>query len=151
MFKRDHYTRGYSNHNKFCGQHFKDRFEKFQQHFFEDETAHTGGGQQSVPVNIVENQEFYEVQLFAAGRKKEQFQVSINDGILKISCTENAQDNAIDYIYKEYDGMAFEREFQLNEQVLTDNVHASFEDGVLTVILPKDLEKVIRPQEVAID
>jgi HSP20 family protein len=47
--------------------------------------------------------------------------------------------------------MAFEREFQLNEQVLTDNVHASFEDGVLTVILPKDLEKVIRPQEVAID
>jgi len=91
------------------------------------------------------------VQLFAAGRKKEQFQVSINDGILKISCTENTQDNAIDYIYKEQDGLAFEREFQLNEQVLTDNVHASFEDGVLTVILPKDLEKVKRPQEVVID
>ncbi len=91
------------------------------------------------------------MQLFAAGRKKEQFQVSINDGILKISCTENTQDNAIDYIYKEQDGLAFEREFQLNEQVLTDNVHASFEDGVLTVILPKDLEKVKRPQEVVID
>ncbi|HBW80465.1 MAG TPA: hypothetical protein DEF78_09880 [Sphingobacterium sp.] len=75
----------------------------------------------------------------------------MNDGILKISCTENTQDNAIDYIYKEQDGLAFEREFQLNEQVLTDNVHASFEDGVLTVILPKDLEKVKRPQEVVID
>ena len=139
MFKRNHYTNGYSNHNKFCGQHFKDRFEKFQQQFFDGEAGHNAGVQQAVPVNI------------AAGRKKEQFQVSINDGILKISCTENTQDNAIDYIYKEQDGLAFEREFQLNEQVLTDNVHASFEDGVLTVILPKDLEKVKRPQEVVID
>ncbi|QQT60739.1 Hsp20/alpha crystallin family protein [Sphingobacterium multivorum] len=151
MFKRNHYTNGYSNHNKFCGQHFKDRFEKFQQQFFDGEAGHNAGVQQAVPVNIAENQEFYEVQLFAAGRKKEQFQVSINDGILKISCTENTQDNAIDYIYKEQDGLAFEREFQLNEQVLTDNVHASFEDGVLTVILPKDLEKVKWPQEVVID
>jgi len=134
MFKRNHYTNGYSNHNKFCGQHFKDRFEKFQQQFFDGEAGHNAG-----------------VQQVAAGRKKEQFQVSINDGILKISCTENTQDNAIDYIYKEQDGLAFEREFQLNEQVLTDNVHASFEDGVLTVILPKDLEKVKRPQEVVID
>ncbi|WP_312191914.1 Hsp20/alpha crystallin family protein [Sphingobacterium sp.] len=149
MFKRDNYSRGYSNHNKFCGQHFKDRFEKFQQHFFEGE--HRSEGQQFVPANIAENSEFYEVQLFAAGRKKEQFQVSINDGILKISCTENIQDDGIDYIYKEHEGLPFEREFQLNEQVLTDNVHASFEDGVLTVILPKDLEKVKRPQEVVID
>ncbi|WP_312790300.1 Hsp20/alpha crystallin family protein [Sphingobacterium sp.] len=149
MFKRDNYSRGYSNHNKFCGQHFKDRFEKFQQHFFEGE--HRSEGQQFVPANIAENSEFYEVQLFAAGRKKEQFQVSINDGILKISCTENTQDDGIDYIYKEYEGLPFEREFQLNEQVLTDNVHASFEEGVLTVILPKDLEKVKRPQEVVID
>jgi HSP20 family protein len=149
MFKRDNYSRGYSNHNKFCGQHFKDRFEKFQQHFFEGE--HRSEGQQFVPANIAENSEFYEVQLFAAGRKKEQFQVSINDGILKISCTENTQDDGIDYIYKEHEGLPFEREFQLNEQVLTDNVHASFEDGVLTVILPKDLEKVKRPQEVVID
>jgi len=149
MFKRDNYSRGYSNHNKFCGQHFKDRFEKFQQHFFEGE--HRSEGQQFVPANIAENSEFYEVQLFAAGRKKEQFQVSINDGILKISCTENTQDDGIDYIYKEHEGLSFEREFQLNEQVLTDNVHASFEDGVLTVILPKNLEKVKRPQEVVID
>lgn len=149
MFKRDNYSRGYSTHNKFCGQHFKDRFEKFQQHFFEGE--HRSEGQQFVPANIAENSEFYEVQLFAAGRKKEQFQVSINDGILKISCTENTQDDGFDYIYKEHEGLPFEREFQLNEQVLTDNVHASFEDGVLTVILPKDLEKVKRPQEVVID
>lgn len=151
MFKRDNYNSGYSNHNKFCGKHFKDRFEKFQQHFFEGEPMQSGRRQQFFPVNIVENQEFFEVQLFAAGRKKEQFQVSIQEGILKISCTANRQDNAIDYIYKENDGLAFEREFQLNEHVLTDNVHASFEDGVLTVILPKDLEKVARPQEVVID
>lgn len=150
MFKRDHYSNGYSNHNKFCGQHFKDRFEKFQQHFFEGEARTGGEGQQFVPVNIAENSEFYEVQVFAAGRKKEQFQISINEGILTISCTENTK-NEVAYIYKEHLGAAFEREFQLNEQVLTDNVHASFEDGVLTVILPKDLDKVKRPQEVVID
>ncbi|GAA4170892.1 MULTISPECIES: Hsp20/alpha crystallin family protein [Sphingobacterium] len=150
MFKRDHYSNGHSNQNRFCGQHFKDRFEKFQQHFFEGEAGQRGEGQQFVPVNISENSEFYEVQVFAAGRKKEQFQVSINEGILTISCTENTND-ATAYIYKEHLGTAFEREFQLNEQVLTDNVHASFEDGVLTVILPKDLDKVKRPQEVIID
>ncbi|VTR54753.1 Hsp20/alpha crystallin family protein [Sphingobacterium thalpophilum] len=148
MFKRNQQTRAYSNYNRFCGQHFKDRFEKFQQHFFEDGgRAHDAA---AVPVNIAENAEFYEVQVFAAGRKKEQFQVSINDGILKISCTENENDNAA-YIYKEQPGAAFEREFQLNEQVLTDNVHASFEEGVLTVILPKDLENIKTPKEVVID
>ncbi|WP_293954604.1 MULTISPECIES: Hsp20/alpha crystallin family protein [unclassified Sphingobacterium] len=151
MFKRDNYSSGYSNHDKFCGKHFKHRFEKFQQHFFDDEPLQSARRQQFFPVNIVENQEFFKVQLFAAGRKKEQFQVTIQEGVLKISCTANIQDNSVDYIYKEEDGLAFEREFQLNEQVLTDNVHASFEDGVLTVILPKDLEKVARPQEVVID
>ena len=76
MFKRNQQTRAYSNYNRFCGQHFKDRFEKFQQHFFEDGgRAHDAA---AVPVNIAENAEFYEVQVFAAGRKKEQFQVSIN-------------------------------------------------------------------------
>src|SRR5690606_11932973 len=117
MFKRDYYSSGYSNQNKFCGQHFKDRFEKFQQHFFEGEAGPRGEGQQVVPVNISENSEFYEVQVFAAGRKKEQFQVSINEGILTISCTENTNDTAA-YIYKEHLGTAFEREFQLSEQVL---------------------------------
>lgn len=150
MFKRDHYSKEYSHHNKFCGQHFKDRFERFQQHFFEGDNEAHQDRKQFVPVNISENAEFYEVQVFAAGRKKEQFQVSINEGVLKISCTANIHDD-VAYLYKEHLGTAFEREFQLSEFVLQHNIHASFEDGVLTVILPKDFEKVKTPTEVIID
>jgi len=42
----------------------------------------------------------------------------------------------------------FKRSFQLTDQVISDNITASFKDGVLTVNIPKAEE--VKPKEIEI-
>ncbi|WP_232047162.1 Hsp20 family protein [Sphingobacterium daejeonense] len=53
-------------------------------------------------------------------------------------------------MYQEQQLGAFERAFHLQDEIIIENVHASFEDGVLTVILQKDPSKIKYPQEVPV-
>ena len=128
--------------------HFRRKFSRLQNHLFQEGSPFNRGHKTNIPVNIAENEEFYQVQVFAAGRKKEQFQVNITDQLLKISCKAAELEPGLKYIYQEQQLGEFERAFQLQDEVLLDNVHASFEDGILTVILQKDPSKVKPAQEV---
>jgi HSP20 family protein len=90
-------------------------------------------------VNIEENSAFFTLQLYAAGLKKEQFKIEIKDKILTISYETPVQEESEgQYMYREFVPQSFSRSFQLSEQVSSVNLTASYEEGVLTVILPKD-------------
>ncbi|GAA4133735.1 hypothetical protein GCM10022216_06050 [Sphingobacterium kyonggiense] len=104
----------------------------------------------NVAANILENDLYYQVQVFAAGRKKDQFKVAIANQILTISSTAQELDGDLKIVYQETDCGAFERSFQLEDEILLDGIHASYEDGVLTVILKKDPAKQEADVEVAI-
>ncbi|WP_353148291.1 Hsp20/alpha crystallin family protein [Chryseobacterium sp.] len=93
------------------------------------------------PVNIIENEDNFTVQLYAAGLKKDLFKVAIKDQVLIISYTheEGAQDAKP--IYQEFYENSFERRFQLTDKVFDDQVSAQYENGVLTVVLSKNPEK----------
>ena len=152
MFRKHCRTGAYQQGNG--SQQFRSEhpFEKFQKHFCD---AKGGFGSfaktaSRIPVNILENDEFYQVQVFAAGRKKEQFTVSISQQVLTISCTAKEADKDLKVVYEELNGEAFERAFQLDENILTEAVHASFEDGVLTVILQKDPQKIKQDIQVSV-
>lgn len=98
-------------------------------------------------VNIEENNAFFTLQLYAVGLKKEQFKIEIKDKILTISYEAPVQEESeIKYIYREFVPRSFSRSFQLNEQVSSANLTASYEEGVLTVILPKD-DAACRPTQ----
>src|SRR5690606_15424185 len=102
--------------------------------FFNEGSGFGKGNQPYIPVNISENNDFYQVQVYAAGREKNQFQVNITDQILTIKGKESEPEPGIKYIYQEQQLDAFERAFHLKDEILIENVHASFEDGILTVI-----------------
>lgn len=91
-------------------------------------------------VNIEENSAFFTLQLYAASLKKELFKIEIKDKILTISYEVPLQETESEgqYMYREFVPQSFIRSFQLTEQVSNVNLTASYEEGVLTVILPKD-------------
>ena len=138
-----------------CNGGFREKFEKIQKHLF-DVNAVVGNRTQrmtksEVPVNILEHPEYFEIQLFAAGRKKELFTVAIENAILYLSYEEPAEDSQLNFSYREYATSSFRRAFRLDEHLLTDNIQASFEEGVLTVILPKNSEAMKPARVVTID
>ena len=106
---------------------------------------HASGFHQ-VPVNIEETDTEYIISLFAAALVKENVKLAVKDDVLTISYqgadqSENAENTTTsNYTYQEHSNRSFERVFQLNNKVLTESISASYADGVLKVILPKNPE-----------
>lgn len=104
---------------------------------------HAGAFQQ-VPVNIEETDTAYTISLFAAALIKENVKLTVKDDVLTVSY-QGADSSETDeqtangkYTYQEYGNRSFERSFRLNDKVLTESISASYADGVLKVVLPKN-------------
>ncbi len=90
-------------------------------------------------VNVIENQASYEIEVAAPGLAKEDLQVSIEKDVLTISAekktsTENKNGN---YLKREFSYHSFKRKFNVPEHADTNAIKASYENGVLKVVLPK--------------
>ena len=152
MFRKDAYNSVNQGLGRECRGDFRRKFEKLQHHLFNDSAPFAGKGDHKayIPVNIVETDEFYQIQVFAAGRKKDQFQVNITEQVLTITCKEAEVEPGLKYVYQEQHVGAFKRAFRLQDDLLIENVHASYEEGILTVILKKDPDKMPAGQEVLV-
>jgi HSP20 family protein len=92
-----------------------------------------------VPVNIRETADKYEVHVIAPGMQKEDFNISIEKDMLSISFdhkneTKEAEDK---WLKQEFRLQSFKRNFSLNEKVDATGIGATYENGILTVGLPK--------------
>lgn len=95
------------------------------------------------PVNIEDTDSAFIIHLYAAGLVKENVKLSVKDDQLTISYQGNDtanpdQPSNPQYTYQEHSGRSFERVFQLNDKVLTDQISATYTDGILKVVLPKN-------------
>lgn len=97
-------------------------------------------------VNIAEDNEGFHLELLAAGRKKEGFNLSLENGQLTISYTEEKQETPVEVkqIRREFSPGNFKRTFNLDETIDAENIQAKYEDGLLKVFLPKKAE--LKPQ-----
>ncbi|AQX04553.1 Hsp20/alpha crystallin family protein [Elizabethkingia meningoseptica] len=154
MYTRHHNNEDFKNRKDFCGDKFNHKFDKFREGFFNSKHPMKEVFAEKMssfkPVNISENEEYYALQLFAAGLKKEAFTISVKDRVLTISYKAAEDKEKAQYIYQEVYSTSFERSFQLNEKVASENISAGYEDGILTVILPKDPENNIPAQEIKV-
>ncbi len=138
-----------NNNNTDCFAQYGNLKNKFEQQF--GKIRNEFSREHGPLVNIEENKAFFTLQLYAAGLKKEQFKIEIKDKILTISYEVSAtEDNEEQYMYREFVPQSFSRSFQLNEQVSQVNLTASYEEGILTVILPKDVESFNPAQNIKV-
>ena len=96
-------------------------------------------GRNSPAVNIKENEENYEVELAAPGYDKEDFDISIDNGLLTVSAQkreekEKKEDN---YTRREFGFSSFSRSFNLPTNTNEENVAAKYADGVLKLTIEK--------------
>jgi HSP20 family protein len=99
-------------------------------------------------VNILENETSFELELFVPGRKKEDFNVEVDEQVLTISSEikEEEEIKEKSYSRKEYTYSSFKRAFTLPDTVNEDAIEASYKDGVLKFVLPKKEEALPKPK-----
>ena len=96
----------------------------------------------SVPaVNIKETKENFHVELAAPGKKKEDFNIELEDNMLTISSENKKEHEEKDkegrYTRREFSYSSFRRAFTLPETVHAEKINAKYEEGVLKIDLPK--------------
>lgn len=119
---------------------------------FEDFFGPTTGGavtQRQVPtyflpLDVRETEQGYEIQAPVPGFKPEEVEVTLADGVLKIQAQHSQQTNQEQggYLRREVAYGNYQRSIQLPGAIKEDDITATFENGVLTVTVPK----VPRPQ-----
>ena len=104
---------------------------------------------ESVPAaNVKETETEYVLELAIPGRKKEDFNVEIDNDILTISSEVKSEENKEDdgYTRREFTFSSFKRVFSLPETISLDKINATYEDGILKFVLPKKEEALPKPK-----
>lgn len=93
-------------------------------------------------VNITETTSHFEVSLAAPGLKKEDFKIDMDGNLLTISShkEESKEQKESKFTRKEYNYSSFSRTFTLPEDVKRDKIEATYEHGVLKLVMPKKEE-----------
>jgi HSP20 family protein len=116
----------------------------FMDEFFKDWTGGTQMANRTVPaVNIKETDAAYSVALVAPGLNKEDFAIEVDNGVLTIShtaATDKAGHEEGKYTRREFVIASFKRSFTLPETVNEEEIKAAYENGILTLTLPKKEE-----------
>ncbi len=96
-------------------------------------------------VNIVETEKAYRLEVAAPGLTKEDFEVNVDQGLLRVSAQREQKDEVKDgkYTRRAFNYTALSRSFKLPEIVDADAIAATYENGVLNITLPKKNEAVV--------
>lgn len=94
------------------------------------------------PVNIVEKEGHYHIELAAPGMDKADFNVKLDANVLTISAEkkEEVKNETDKMIRREFSSRSFKRSFTLDEKIDAANISARYENGVLKLDLPKKEE-----------
>jgi HSP20 family protein len=131
--------------------------ESFQSFFNEVEKQlfngnHTAAVASQVPANVIETEDAYHLELLAPGRKKDLFELKVEDQLLTIAynMTENEPAPKLKKVRSEFAIGSFKRSFNLHDQVNAEAIQAKYEDGILKVWLPKKVAEKPTALQIAI-
>lgn len=100
--------------------------------------------------DIRETDTNYELAIDLPGFKKDEIHIELKNGYLTISAAKGVdkdeQDKAGKYIRQERYAGACSRSFYVGEDVEPEEVSAKFEDGILTISVPKAAKKQLPKQ-----
>jgi len=92
-------------------------------------------------VNIKETADDFQVEVAVPGMKKEDFNIELDQNVLTISSEQKSENEETSndgrYTRKEFNYTSFKRAFTLPETVEQDKIKAVYNNGVLSIKVPK--------------
>jgi HSP20 family protein len=127
---------------------FKDSFPSFLDEFFGgdifDSVSRSAYIGNNLPaVNVRESENGFHLEVAAPGMKKEDFKIELDNNILGISSekqSENEEEKE-KYTRREFSYSSFRRTFTLPDSVDAEHISAKYNDGVLSIDIPKVKEE----------
>ncbi|MFM2362750.1 MAG: hypothetical protein RLZZ316_1652 [Bacteroidota bacterium] len=125
---RPNYKPGYVNLNNLLDNFFSEA-----PSLFEKNSAAVAA------VNIAETTDAYHLELNAPGRNKEDFAITIDNGLLTIAFEKKEEPKTENYktVRKEFSVQSFKRSFTIDENIDATGIQAKYENGLLKLLLPK--------------
>lgn len=98
-------------------------------------------------VNIRETKDDYFVDMAVPGMKKEDFNIDLDNDVLSISTEQKVEDEKTEdnFTRREFGYSSFKRTFTLPDSIEDSKIKAKYEDGVLSIQLPKREEAKQKP------
>lgn len=104
------------------------------------------------PVNIVEKDNLYQVDIVAPGFEKTDFKINLDNNLLTISAEkkEEVNEETEKNIRKEYHFRSFKRSFTLDEKINQEKIDAKYVNGILKLELGKKEEAKAASKDIVI-
>ena len=106
-------------------------------------------------VNVINHDQCIEIDAAIPGMTKDDVDVEITDGVLTINGVSNQRAPVDDsqYLKREIKRSSFRRSFTLGDNLDSSKVSAKFDNGILTLIVPKLVADDTKPvtRKIAID
>ena len=99
-------------------------------------------------VNIKENADLFTVEVAAPGLEKGDFKLELNNDLLTISSEKKVETETKDgerFTKREFSYQSFTRSFTLPLHADSANIGATYENGILKVVIPKKEESKPKP------
>ena len=104
------------------------------------------------PMNISESDSAYEVEIELPGVDKKEVTVNVVDGVLSVSGERKSQNNSENgnLIWNEISYGSFKRSFQLAGEIQEEKIKATFQNGMLSLDIPKAEEVKPKAKKITI-
>ncbi|AKQ45146.1 heat-shock protein Hsp20 [Rufibacter radiotolerans] len=104
-------------------------------------------------VNIRDREKDYLIEVAAPGMRKEDFNIDMEQGVLTISSQKEDEktEDKESYHKREYNYSSFSRSFTLPENLRPEEIKAHYENGILSLTVPKKQEQEKPKQRIKID
>lgn len=114
--------------------------------FFNDTMTRSGGSAFQPRVDIVENDNAFELHVAVPGMNKEDFSLEVKDNFLTISGERKFSSEKKDANWHSIETQfgSFSRSFSLPENVDAAKISAKYNNGILEVMIPKDEKKALK-------
>ncbi len=141
------------------GENMMDLFDDFDRDFFRgfgrpEHMLYGKNAPRMMKTDVKETDEGYELAVDLPGFKKEEIRLDLNNGYLTISTEkslENKEEKHGKMLRQERYSGTMQRSFYVGENLTEEDVKAKYEDGVLTVCLPrKEVQKVQEKKQILI-
>ena len=134
-------------------RHLQREFDRLFESFFPTRPVDDDAAESAVwapRTDLSETDEAYLIHLDLPGLKKDEVEINVHDGTLSISGERRHEETAEDrtFVRVERSYGRFYRSFSLPQTINADGIEAAFEDGVLTIHVPKAEE--LKPRRIDI-